>query len=57
MLASNTEISRYGFILLALSSSQMLASSTMVRNKSLMVYSASIFIFVDCLGIYRWVLQ
>jgi hypothetical protein len=57
LLAANTEVSRYGFILLALSSSQMLASSIIVGNKSLIVYSGSIFIFVDCLGIYRWVLR
>jgi hypothetical protein len=57
LLAANTEVSRYGFIVLALSSSQMLASSMMVGNKSLIIYSASIFIFVDCFGIYRWVLR
>ena len=57
MLASNVEISRYGFILLALSSSQMLTSSIIVRNTSLIIYSASIFVFVDCLGIYRWILR
>jgi hypothetical protein len=57
ILASNTEVSGYGFILLALSSSQMLISSMLVQNKRLIIYSASLFIFVDCLGIYRWVLS
>ena len=57
VLASNTEISRYGFLFLALSSSQMLTSSVIVRNTSLITYSASLFIFVDCLGIYRWIVR
>jgi hypothetical protein len=57
ILASNTEISGYGFILLALSSGQMLISSLLAQNKRLIIYSASLFIFVDCLGIYRWVLR
>jgi hypothetical protein len=57
ILASNTEVSGYGFILLALSSSQMLTSSILVQNRRLIIYSASLFIFVDCLGIYRWVLS
>jgi hypothetical protein len=55
LLAANVEFSKYGFILLALSSSQMLASSILSNNKNLIIYSASIFVFVDCLGIYRWV--
>jgi hypothetical protein len=57
LLASNTEMSKYGFIILALSSGQMLISSTISRNKSMMIYAGSIFCFVDCLGIYRWLLQ
>jgi hypothetical protein len=57
ILASNTEASGYGFILLALSSSQMLISSILIQDKRLIIYSASLFIFVDCLGIYRWVLS
>lgn len=57
ILASNTEVSGYGFILLALSSSQMLISSILIQNKRLITYSASLFIFVDCLGVYRWVLS
>lgn len=57
ILASNTSISSYGFLFLALSSSQMLLSSKLTGNFSMMVYAASLFIFVDCLGIYRWLLN
>ncbi len=56
MLSSNTEVSKYGFILLALSSSQIFISSSIAGNKGLMMYAASLFIFVDCFGIYRWLL-
>lgn len=56
ILSSNTPASKYGFILLALSSSQIFISSSLKSNKGLMLYSASLFIFVDCLGIYRWLL-
>lgn len=57
LVSSNTAVSKYGFILLACSSSQIFLSSSMLKDKSLMFYSASLFIFVDCLGIYRWLLQ
>jgi hypothetical protein len=57
MLASKIEISGYGFIFLALSSSQMLAASIRRKNTSMIVYAGSLFIFVDCLGIYRWILK
>lgn len=57
LLASNTESSGYGFILLALSSSQMLLSSIIINDKTLIAYSASLFIFVDSFGIYKWLLQ
>jgi hypothetical protein len=57
MLASNTSVSSYGFFFLALSSSQMLISSVFMRNTSMMIYAGSLFVFVDCLGIYRWVLK
>ncbi|BDM80978.1 MULTISPECIES: hypothetical protein [Acaryochloris] len=57
ILSSNTPVSKYGFILLALSSSQIFISSSMTGNKGLMMYSASLFVFVDCLGIYRWLLH
>lgn len=57
ILSSNIPASKYGFILLALSSSQIFVSSLISGDKSLMIYSASLFVFVDCLGIYRWLLH
>lgn len=57
ILASNTEISGYGFLFLAVSSSQMLLSSMLLRDQSMMLYSASLFLCVDCLGIFRWILN
>jgi hypothetical protein len=57
MLASNTAISGYGFIFLALSSSQLLVSSIQTKNRSLMFYAGSVFLFVDCLGIVRWLIK
>jgi hypothetical protein len=57
ILASNTEISGYGFIFLASSSSSMLLSSIILRDKIMILYAASLFCCVDCLGIYRWVLN
>lgn len=56
LLASNTSISGYGFIFLALSSGQLLLASLQDRDSSMIFYAASLFIFVDCLGVYRWVL-
>ena len=56
LLASNTDSSGYGFIFLAMSSSQMLLSSIMAKDKTLIAYSASLFIFVDSFGIYKWLL-
>jgi hypothetical protein len=57
LLASNIEQSKYGFIILAFSSGQMLIASILNRQKTLIVYAASVFCFVDCLGIVRWVFQ
>jgi hypothetical protein len=57
LLASNTKISGYGFIFLAMSSSQMLIASWQITDKTMILYSASVFIFVDCLGVYRWLLS
>jgi hypothetical protein len=57
MLASNTGVSGYGFIFLALSSSQLLVSSILTKNQSLMIYSGSLFLFVDCLGMLRWLVK
>ncbi|WP_071191786.1 hypothetical protein [Trichormus sp. NMC-1] len=57
ILASNTEISGYGFILLAMSSSQMLIANLQTGDKIMILYASSVFIFVDCLGVYRWLLN
>ena len=58
LLAANLpDISKYGFILLAMSSSQMLIASLCTKDKVMIVYAASLFLFVDCFGIYRWVLS
>lgn len=57
ILASNTEISGYGFLFLAVSSSQMFLSSILVRDQSMILYSGSLFLCVDCLGIIRWILS
>jgi hypothetical protein len=57
ILASNTSVSGYGFILLALSSGQLLASNLLTKNTSMIIYAGSLFLFVDCLGIMRWVVK
>ena len=57
LLASKVAISGYGFILLALSSGQMLLVNILLRDKTMIFYFASVFLFVDCLGIYRWILH
>ena len=56
LLAANLDISGYGFIFLALSSSQLLVASIQTRDYLTIIYASSIFLFVDCLGVYRWVL-
>ena len=55
LLALNVEASRYGFILLAGSSSQMLMANLLLRDRSMIFYSLSLFLCVDCLGVLRWV--
>jgi hypothetical protein len=57
LLASNTPSSGYGFIFLALSSSQMLVASLLKADLTMICYSGGLFVFVDCLGIYRWILS
>ena len=58
MLAANLpEISKYGFIFLALSSSQMLVASLRTKDTTMIIYAGSLFFFVDCFGIYRWIIQ
>ena len=56
MLAVKLNISKYGFLFLALSSSQLLISSIQTKDNLMTFYSGSIFLFVDCLGVYRWLL-
>lgn len=55
-LALNVKISPYGFIALAMSSSQLLISSLIKKDLSMIVYSGSVFICVDTFAIYRWLL-
>jgi hypothetical protein len=54
LVSSNTEVTRFGFIFLAISSSQLLLCSILNKDRAMIVYSASIFLFVDCLGVVRW---
>jgi CheY-like chemotaxis protein len=56
LLASNTSFSGYGFIGLAMSSFQMLIASFLLGDKTMVVYSGSLFMFVDCLGVFRWLI-
>lgn len=57
LLASKTDASGYGFLFLALSSSHMWLASSLVGDKSMICYFGAIFLFVDCLGVYRWLLS
>jgi len=55
LLASNVPASRFGFIFLALSSAQLLLASLAECDRTTTFYAVSLFICVDCLGIYRWI--
>jgi hypothetical protein len=57
LLASNIPTSGYGFIFLALSSGQLLLASLQDKDTTTILYAASVFVFVDCLGVYRWILN
>jgi hypothetical protein len=58
LLAANlANISKYGFLILAVSSAQLLVSSLLTKNSGMIIYSGSLFLFVDCLGVYRWIIQ
>jgi hypothetical protein len=58
LLAANlSDISKYGFLVLAMSSSQLLVSSLLIKDIRMIIYSGSVFLFVDCFGIYRWIIQ
>jgi hypothetical protein len=56
LVSSRTEVSPFGFIFLALSSSQLLLFSLIGKDKAMVVYSGAVFFFVDCLGVYRWLI-
>jgi hypothetical protein len=56
VLASNTAISPYGFLMLAMGSSQMVVVTFLMRDRGLFAYSLGVFLCVDCLGIYRWLM-
>ncbi|MGD1865344.1 MAG: hypothetical protein ACFB0D_12380 [Phormidesmis sp.] len=55
LLAANVPTSRFGFIFLALSSAQLLLASLAESDRTTTFYAVSLFICVDCLGIYRWI--
>ena len=57
LLALNIDTSRYGFLLLAGGSSQLILASLLCGDRSLIAYSLSLFLCVDCLGVWRWVLN
>lgn len=57
LLSAKIAISGYGFIFLAGSSSQMLIASILQKDLVTIVYSSALFIFVDCFGVYRWLLN
>ena len=57
MVASNTEATPFGFLFLAMSSFQFLIACLIIQDKSFIFLAASTFIFVDLLGIYRWLLS
>ena len=56
LLALNLAFSRYGFAILAASSLQLLLASYLERDRALLFYSLGLFLFNDCLGVYRWLL-
>ncbi|MDJ0706483.1 MAG: hypothetical protein QNJ46_24700 [Leptolyngbyaceae cyanobacterium MO_188.B28] len=57
LLALNIEASRYGFLVLAGSSGQLLIASLWRRDRTMIAYSLSLFLCVDCLGVWRWILH
>lgn len=57
LLAANTSMSGYGFVFLGLSSAQLMMASLKEQDQTMLVYSISLFFFVDCMGIYRWLLS
>lgn len=56
LLAANLDISKYGFIFLGVSSSTLFVSALLKKDTINLVYAGSLFLFVDLLGIVRWIL-
>lgn len=56
LLAANIKFSSYGFVPLALSSFTMFSASILEKDRFSTLYSGSLFIAVDLLGIYRWII-
>jgi len=56
LLASNIELSQFGFVPLALSSGSMSVVSILEKNRFNAMYSCALFLTVDLLGIYRWII-
>ncbi len=55
MVASNTAVTRYGFLVWFLSSPQLALANYLDRNLSGFVYAITLFLFVDLLGVCRWI--
>jgi hypothetical protein len=56
LLALNISVSGFGFIGLAASSFQMLLANLLLADKTMIIYAGALFIFVDCLGVLRWII-
>lgn len=56
LLASNVAISPYGFIFLAASSFSITIASILEKNFLNIFYGTTLFIGVDLLGVYRWII-
>ncbi|WP_013334410.1 hypothetical protein [Gloeothece verrucosa] len=56
LLAAKITFSGYGFVFLAMSSSQLLVASILNKDITMIIYAASVFVCVDCFGLYRWLL-
>ncbi len=56
LLASNIEVSRYGFIFLAVSSCSFTIASILKKDFLNVFYGTTLFFGVDLLGVYRWII-
>lgn len=57
LLALNVAISPYGFVFMALSSLSILISSVLEKDRLMIFYGATLFLGVDLLGVYRWIIM